>query len=143
VAKSVERVQDEQEQIDKLVDTKGAFSASALWNICGTRIGNASVVLRAQSETLTRLASQQASQSQNKSQRRAKLLLLARQALLKYEAAPTTMTDKDWNEIIRWVLPASNAEGLLKDFRKKDAIVQKLISLDRDWKTYIPLVDEV
>ena len=38
VVKSVDRVQDEQEQVDKLLETKGAsFSASALWNVCGTR----------------------------------------------------------------------------------------------------------
>ena len=77
VVKSVDRVQDEQEQVDKLLETKGAFSASALWNVCGTCIGNVSVVLRAQSEQLAREASKQASQSQSKSQRRAKLLLLA------------------------------------------------------------------
>ena len=53
------------------------------------------------------------------------------------------MTDKDWIEIIRWVLPESNADGFLKDFRKKDVIVQKLMSLDRDWKTYIPLAEEM
>ena len=143
VAKSVDREQGEQEQIDKLLETKGAFSASAHWNVCGSRIGNASVVLRAQTEFLAVEASKLASQSQNKSQRRAKLLLLARQSLVKYEAAPTTMTDKDWVDIIRWVLPASNADGLLKDLRKKDVILQKLMSLDRDCKTYIPLVDEV
>jgi hypothetical protein len=44
------------------------------------------------------------------------------------------MTDKDWIEIIRWVLPESNSDGLLKDPRKKDVIMQKLMSLDRDWK---------
>jgi hypothetical protein len=53
------------------------------------------------------------------------------------------MTDKDWIEIISWVLPESNTDGHLKDLRKKDIIMQKLMSLDRDWKTYIPLVDEV
>jgi hypothetical protein len=53
------------------------------------------------------------------------------------------MTDKDWNEIIRWVLPESDADGLLKDLWRQAVVMQKLMSLDRDWKTYIPLVDEV
>ena len=51
------------------------------------------------------------------------------------------MTDKDWIDSIRWVLPESNADGLLKELRKKDAIMQKLLSLDKNWKTYIPNVD--
>jgi hypothetical protein len=127
----------------KLLATKGSFSTSALWNICGTRIGNASVVLRAQTEQLAREATKVTLQAQTKSARRARLLLIARKALQKYESAPTTMGDKDWIDIIRWVLPESNADGLLKDLRKKDAIVQKLLSLDKDWKTYIPNVDIV
>jgi len=143
VAKQVNRELDEDDQVKMLVETKGSFSAGALWNVCGTRIGNASVVLRAQTEHLALEANKAASTSQSKLQRRAKLLLAARQALLKHENAPTTMTDKDWIDIIRWVLPESNADGLLKDLRKKDVIIQKLLSLDRDWKLYIPTVDEV
>ena len=143
VTKNVNREQEEDDQVKKLLETKGSFSASALWNVCGTRIGNASVVLRAQTEHLALEANKAASTSQCKSQRRAKLLLLARQSLLKHENSPTTMTDKDWIDIIRWVLPESNADGLLKDLRKKDVIIEKLLSLDRDWKTYIPTVDEV
>ena len=107
------------------------------------KIGNPSVVLRAQTEHLALEANKAASTSQSKLHRRAKLLLAARQALLKHENAPTTMTDKDWIDIIRWVLPESNADGLLKDLRKKDVIIQKLLSLDRDWKLYIPTVDKV
>jgi hypothetical protein len=143
VAKCVNREPVENDQVKKLVETKGSFSAGGLWSICGTRIGNASVVLRAQTEQLAIEADKAASTSQSKLQRRAKLLLTARQALLKHENAPATMTDKDWIDIVRWVLPESNADGLLKDLRKKDVIIQKLMSLDRDWKTYIPTVDEV
>ncbi len=134
---------DTEIQVQKLLATKGSFSVGALWNNCGTRIGNASVVLRAQTAQLVLEANKLASQSQSKSQRRAKLLLLARQALPKHEDAPTTMTDKDWNEIIRRVLPESDAYGLLKDLWRQDVVMQKLMSLDRDWKTYIPPVDEV
>ena len=126
----VEREEDEEIQVQKLLATKGSFSVGALWNTCGTRIVNASVVLRA-AQTAQLLAleanNKLATQSQSKSQRRAKLLLLAQQALLKHKNAPTTMTDKDWIEIIRWVLHESNADGLLKDLRKKDAIMQKIM----------------
>jgi len=114
-----------------------------LWAVCGTRIGNASVVLRAQKEQLALEAKKVESQSKTKMERRAKLLVNARQALQKYESSPVTMTDKDWIDVIRWVLPESNADGLLKDLRKNDVIVAKLLSLERDWKSYIPSTDAV
>jgi hypothetical protein len=143
VAKHVEREIEEEDQVKKLVATKGSFSTSALWNVCGTRIGNASVVLRAQKEQLDLDAKKVESQSKSKVERRAKLLVNARQAMDKHERSPTTMIDKDWIDIIRWVLPESNADGLLKDLRKKDAIIAKLQSLERDWKSYIPATDSV
>ena len=51
-AKHVERVEDEDEQVRQLLAQKGAFCSSARWNVCGTRVGNAGVVLRAQKEQL-------------------------------------------------------------------------------------------
>ena len=87
--------------------------------------------MQAQTEHLALEANKAASTLQSKLQRRAKLLVAARQALLKHENAPTTMTDKDWIDIIRWVLPESNADGLLKDLRKKDVSIQTLLSLDQ------------
>jgi hypothetical protein len=138
VARPVERVEEEDDQVKKLLETKGAFSASAMWNVCGSRIGNASVVLRAQKEQLD-LEAQKAEQVlKSKSEKRAKVLVNARKALHKHESLPATMTDKDWVDIIRWVLPESKAEGLLKDLRKKDTIIAKLQSLEKDWKSYIP-----
>ncbi len=50
VARRIERKDKEDAQVKQLVDTKGSFSAGALWTVCGTRIGNASVVLRTQKE---------------------------------------------------------------------------------------------
>jgi hypothetical protein len=79
------------------------------------------------------------SQSQTRNERRAKLLVNARQA----ESFPASMTDKDWIDVICWVLPESNADGLLKDLRKKDVIMAKLLSLERDWRSYIPRSDIV
>jgi hypothetical protein len=82
VAKQVNRELDADDQVKILVETKGSFSAGALWNVCGTRIGNASVVLRAQTEHLALKANKAASTSQSKLQRRAKLLVSAQHALL-------------------------------------------------------------
>ena len=96
VATHVEREEDKEIQVQKLLATKGSFFNGALWSTCGTRIGNASVVLRAQTAQLALEANKLATQSQSKeSQRHAKLLLLAQQALLKHKNAPTTMTDQD------------------------------------------------
>jgi hypothetical protein len=53
------------------------------------------------------------------------------------------MTDKDWVDIIRWVLPQSKAMGLMKHLKKAEAIVAKVASLDREWTTYIPPIEEV
>ena len=94
--------------------------------------------MRAQTEQLALDAKKVELQSKSKMERRAKLLVNARQALQKHETSPATMSDKDWIDIIRWVLPESNADGLLKDLRKKDTILAKLQSLERDWKTYFP-----
>jgi hypothetical protein len=143
VARHVEREVRDADQVKQLLATKGSFSAGALWNVCGTRIGNASVVLRAQKEQLALEAKKVESQSKTKIERRAKLLVNARQALQKHESSPATMSDKDWIDVIRWVLPESNADGLLKDLRKKDVIIAKLLSLQRDWKSYIPRTDSV
>ena len=143
VARHVEREAEVEDQVNQLLATKGSFSAGALWNVCGTRIGNASVVLRAQTEQLALEAKKVEAQSKTKMERRAKLLVNARQALQKHERSPTTMSDKDWVDVIQWVLPESNADGLLKDLRKKDVILAKLLSLERDWKSYIPSTDTV
>lgn len=53
------------------------------------------------------------------------------------------MTDNDWVDVIRWVLPESKAEGLMKDVKIADAIIAKLASLDREWTAYIPPIEPV
>jgi hypothetical protein len=69
VAKHVERAEDEDEQVRLLLEQKGAFSSSALWNICGTRVGNAGVVIRAQREQLAVEAAKVAAAEQRKTKR--------------------------------------------------------------------------
>ena len=50
---------------------------------------------------------------------------------------------QDWIDVICWVLPESNTDGLFKDLQEKDAIMAKLLSLERDWRSYIPSTDIV
>jgi uncharacterized membrane protein (DUF441 family) len=92
VACPLQRVDDEDKQVQQLLAQNGAFSASALWNVCGSKIGNARVALRAQKEQIA----------------------------------------------MRWVLPQAKATGLMRDYKKKDAIIAKLATLERDWTTYLP-----
>ena len=77
--------------------------------------------------------------------RRVKLLVNAQTALQKYrDGGNNGMPDKDWGDIIRWVLPESKAEGLMKDLKKSDAIIAKLAThADREWTTYIPPIEAV
>ena len=86
------------------------------------------------------------SQSKSKQERRAKLLLAARQALEKHESAPATiMIDKDWIETSYDGFHQNQMPLVsLKTFEKNDAIIPKLQSLERDWKSYsIPCTDSV
>jgi hypothetical protein len=139
VAKHVTRIEGEDEQVEALVATKGAFAANALWNVCGSRIGNCSVVIRAQRRQLEMEMEKTVAQAQLKSNRNAKLLEGAQTALEKHETSGVdTLNEKDWGAIIRWVLPASKAVGRLADLRKRDAIIAKLATLQQHWSTYIP-----
>jgi hypothetical protein len=53
LANNLDQPVDEDDQVRHLLAQKGAFSASsALWNVCGTRIGNARVVIQAQREQI-------------------------------------------------------------------------------------------
>jgi hypothetical protein len=49
-----------------------------------------------------------------------------------------SLNDKDWGDVVRWVLPAAKVDHLLKDLKRKDQILQKLASLPNEWTTYIP-----
>ena len=48
------------------------------------------------------------------------------------------MSDKDWGDIIRSVLPEAKVDFRLKDLKKKDQILTKLATLPRQWTMYIP-----
>ena len=123
-----------------MVETKGAFSAASTWNICGSRVGNSRVTLRAQREQLELGEAKVNAVAQNKMSRQSKLLESAQQALAKYQTRGNfALTDKDWGDIVRWVLPEAKVPGLMRDLKKKEAIIAKLATLERDWTTYIPV----
>ena len=135
----LQRADDEDEQVRRLLALKGAFSASALWNNCGTRVGNSRVTLRAQREQIAIDQAKTMVATQNRVGRQGKLLAKAQIALEKYTTAGTSaLNDKDWGDIVRWVLPEAKVSGLMKDLKKKDAIMAKLATLERDWRTYVP-----
>ena len=139
VAYRLERVVDEDEQVRQLLLQKGAFSAGALWSVCGTRVGNARVVLRAQREQIALDEAKTASVTQNRLGRQAKLLANEQMALHKFKTdGRNALNDKDWGNIVRWVLPEAKVAGLMRDLKKNDAIIAKLATLERDWQTYIP-----
>ena len=136
---NLDRAVDEDHQVQQLLAQKGAFSASALWNVCGTRVGNARVVIRAQREQMAIDEAKVTLQTQGRIERQVKCLANAQAALAKHNTLGIgALTDKDWGDIIRWVLPEAKVTGLMRELKKKDAIIAKLATLDRDWKTYIP-----
>lgn len=78
----------------KLLETKNAFSASGLWNYFGTRIGNASVVLRAQKAQVDIEAAKNAAQARSQADRRSKVLINAQAALQKYQQNRSYCNDR-------------------------------------------------
>ena len=46
-------------------------------------------------------------------------LTKARAALRKYHDNTSSLTDKDWGDVIRWVLPAAGVSFLVKDYKKR------------------------
>ena len=104
VSHQLERVHDEDQQVQQLLAQKGAFSASALWNVCGTRVTNARVALRAQKEQIALNDAKSSKQSQGRLDRQAKLLHNAQTALDKYKGCggdSNALNEKDWGDIIR------------------------------------------
>ena len=128
-----------------MVASKGAFSASSLWTVCGSRVGNSRVTLRAQREQMViDEAKAKNAVSQNRLDRQAKLLANAQAALQKFRTVGALpMTEKDWGDIVRWVLPEAKVPGLMRDLKKKEAIIAELATLERDWTTYIPTPTEL
>ena len=87
--------------------------------ICGTRIGNAHVVLRAQREQMAIDEAKSSLVEQNRLSRQSKLLANAQQALAKHQLGQNPLTDKDWGNIVRWVLPEAKVPGLMRELKKR------------------------
>jgi hypothetical protein len=115
-----------------------AFSASGHWNFCDSRIGNAGVTLMAQKQQLQLNEAARLKAADKKSEAQLKTLEKAQMALVKYEFDAQSLTEKDWGDVVRWVLPEAKVPFLLKDLKKRDQILAKLATLPNDWTTYIP-----
>ena len=60
-------------------------------------------------------------------------------ALLKFEVdAASLSTKKNWGDVIRWIFLEAKVEFLLKDLKKCEQILAKLVTLPCEWMTYIP-----
>ena len=134
----VDRADTDAEQVAQLLRSGKAFSASGQWNFCESRIGNAGVTLRAQQQQLQINEAARVKAADKKSEAMLKILDKAQTALLKFEVDRASLTEKDWGDVIRWVLPEAKVEFLLKDLKKREQILAKLATLPREWTTYIP-----
>ncbi len=76
-----------------------------------------------------------------KSEAQLKTLQKAQAGFAKYRIDEGSLTEKDWGDVVRWVLPEAKVLFLLKDLQKRDQIIAKLESLPRSWTTYIPAVE--
>ena len=81
------------------------FSSSGQWNFCESFIGNAGVTLRAQKIQLHRNEAVKENAAMKKIEVQAKALDKAQTGLAKYEVDQGSLTDKDWGDIVCWVLP--------------------------------------
>ena len=131
----VERAATEALQVEELLKSGKAFSASGQWNLCESRIGNAGVTIMAQKEQLEMNENARLVVANKKGEAHAKALDKAHTALQKYKTDENSLNNKDWGDIVRWVLPEVKVAFLLKDLKRKDT---KLATLPREWTTYIP-----
>jgi hypothetical protein len=107
-------------------------------DFCLSRIGNAGVKFEAQKRQLELNEQARLALDSQKNQAEMKALVKAQVALEKFNADENSLTDKDWGDVVRWVLPAAKVDHLLKDLKRKDQILQKLSSLPREWTSYVP-----
>ena len=137
----VERATTRAAQVQQLLEHNKAFSASGQWNHVESRIGNAGVTLMAQKQQLLLNETARLKVADKKSEAQLKALEKARAALAKYEFDAQSLTEKDWGDVVRWVLPEAKVPFLLKDLKKREQILAKLATLPNDWTTYIPRIE--
>ena len=78
-----------------------------------------------------------------KNEAQLKTLERAQIALTKHELDAGSLTEKDWGDIVRWVLPEAKVPFLLKDLKKRDQILAKLATLPNNWTSYIPRMEAI
>ncbi len=137
----VQRAATEEAQVEELLKNGKAFSASGQWNHCDSRIGKAGVILKAQKKQLQLNEAARLLVANKKSVVHLKTLEKAQLVLKKYQTDGLSLNEKDWGNVVRWVLPEAKVAFLLKDLKKKKQILAKLSSLPSDWTTYIPSSD--
>ena len=137
-----ERALTEEEQVEALFKNGKAFSASGQWNNCESRIGNAGVTLKAQKKQLQFNEEAWLKVARKKNEIQSKTLDKAQLALKKYQTDEGALNEKDWGDVIRWVLPEAKVTFLLKDLKKKEQILAKLADLPNHWTTYIPTCND-
>ncbi len=77
----LDRAMDKDEQVRQLAAQKGAFSAGALWNVCGTRVRNACEVIQVQREQMAIDEAKSVLVENNRLSRQSKLLANVQEAL--------------------------------------------------------------
>jgi hypothetical protein len=120
-----------------VAQTGEAFSASRQWNFCDSGIGNAGATIRAQKNQLEWNETVRTEAANKKSKAQLRALEKALSRLAKFELNSHLMNEMDSGDVIRWVLPETQVEFLLKDLKKKQQILAKLATLPQDWTTYI------
>ncbi|KAI2498864.1 hypothetical protein MHU86_5353 [Fragilaria crotonensis] len=84
-----------------MVNSRKAFSAGGQWEHCESRIGNAGVrTLTAQKQQLQLNEAARLKIAGKKSEAHLKTLEKAQTALLKYELDQSSLTEKDWGDVI-------------------------------------------
>ena len=80
--------------------------------------------------------------ARKKNEIQSKTLDKAQLALKKYRTDEGALNEKDWGDVIRWVLPEAKVTFLLKDLKKKEQILSKLATLPNHWTSYIPACND-
>jgi hypothetical protein len=99
-ASCAKRVRDDAERVMMLLETKGAFLASSIWNYCSSCFGNSRITFQAQKEQLALDAAKAVAPLENRTDRQQKILATAQRALVKNHDCSALLTDEDWVNII-------------------------------------------
>jgi len=79
--------------------------------------------------------------AREKVEQRVNVLRKAHTALTKYNTSgQATMSNADWQNIVRWVLPESKVKNIyFKNLKKIDDVKEFLNSLNQPWAMYITI----